>query len=484
MENNKVLKEIKSLIKNLYALADKSSTGISIKTMHDCAQIISKLHGFSSWSDLKKNLTSFKKNPDNFKKLKKTLSTPAFTNLKINKNEVFFNKNNINSTPKLIQKKNLVDEILIGKKYIKQLKSTEIVSIRPENTILISSLSEKTFLNPIKKQLKNFGHFCFSLNESISTKNFKLDPWSNIFKEEGIENFFNINEEKNDFISSWISVLRYLHDELNYIPSTKEALDYLTLEGVIKLYDWLKINKQSAAWYFQRHLEKVGYSEMENHYLISADAQIKHWSYIKNEYTSLSNLNELYLKNFFKKQNEDTLWNAICENQNITIGLLDKSDDTFDFYKKISLMEINRVLIKYEKTIIKENYLDYSIWFFCENMELWENEEFNQLMNKDFLIKFLISSGSLSENLDWNNFNQIIFLKCLNLKLTKFLIEKMLEETKIWEENIWYNSMAAVKNISQDEGYLWIREKDNKKIKELCDFKIAKFDIYDMFADE
>ena len=71
MENNKILKEIKSQIKNLYALADKSSTGISIKTMHDCAQIISKLHGFSSWNDLKKNLSFFKKKFRKYNKIKR-----------------------------------------------------------------------------------------------------------------------------------------------------------------------------------------------------------------------------------------------------------------------------------------------------------------------------------------------------------------------------------------------------------------------------
>ena len=61
MQNNKILKNIRSLIKNLYQLVDKSSSGITIKSMHDCAQIISKLHGFSSWNDLKHHMTSFKK---------------------------------------------------------------------------------------------------------------------------------------------------------------------------------------------------------------------------------------------------------------------------------------------------------------------------------------------------------------------------------------------------------------------------------------
>lgn len=479
MQNSNLFKEMKTLARTLYQLVDKSSQGIHLKSMHDCAQVISKLYGFSSWNEFKQTIPKLKQ--DNFHDLKTfdNINSPDFVFLKVKKSQFKINvqSHDIISEPEIIEK-NLISEIIIGRKYNPVLKSHKMISLLPENFIIFSGLSEKKSLNSIKRQFKEFGHNYINLTEQIGSKHLKLDPWTYLFKNEGLENFFYSQDSSEDFILSWISVLRYIQHEFNFTPSSKEALDFLTIPGIIHLYDWLKENKQSSAWYFQRYFEKIGVVENNDHYDISIQTQQKHWGHIKKSYNLLHNLNSLYEEKIFQKSSTDQLWNYLITGKSIHIGLLPSSVKN-DFYKKIVLKEIIRVINQYKKKIGDKLPQHYTIGLFCENMELWNHSLFNQLQ-EDFLLKgFVSSSGKGLKDISCENINQVVFLKSFNLEIPFEIKEKILDETRILEENIFYSQMNILKNIDENTGFLWSYQPQTDVPREFWAFQIEKYQVYD-----
>lgn len=469
MKNNDLVGNIKILIKSLYQLADKSSTGITIKSMHDSAQVISKMHGFNSWNELKQNLDYLKK--DYTEEAIKTIKPPVFDEVKIKKGK-FTIQSSMPQVPTQdtnLTEINLIQDVIVGKKYNKTLKTPNFVSLEAEDFVIVSSIDNSHIIRYLRKQIKEFGHGSIYLT---SQSNIKLDPWANIFENNGIELLFKMKEYKNDFIMSWISTFRYLQHEVNFHPSINQCLNGLYLEGIVEIYDWLKINKPNAAWYLQKYLDDIGIQENKNEYTLSKEIQELHWTNIAKEVTTLDALQKLYASKVFEKNEEDVLWNALAQHKNIKIGMI---DGTQSFYKEFVTLELNRVAEQYQKQIKNKLTDNYKSWLFCDNLEAWETNNLLLLSDKDFLIKGYQTQGRTVNLISFlSKIDQIILGKITDIRLPNVLIENMLNKTQIWEDNIWFDDKRALKTLKKNEAYLWYAQKDLNKIKELRDFICEK----------
>jgi hypothetical protein len=469
MKNNDLVGNIKILIKSLYQLADKSSTGITIKSMHDSAQVISKIHGFNSWNELKQNLEYLKK--DYIEENVKIAKPPLFDEIKIKKGSFIIQSSmpHIPAQDMNLNEINLIQDVIVGKKTDKNLKTSNFVSLEAEDFVIISSIDNSHIIRNIRKQIKEFGHGSIYLT---SQSNVKLDPWSNIFENNGIELLFKMKEYKNDFIMSWISTFRYLQHEVNFHPSITQCLNALYLEGIVQIYDWLKINKPNAAWYLQKYLDDIGIIENKNEYIVSKEMQTLHWKNIAKEVSTLEAMQKLYDDKTFEKSEEDILWNNLVQRKNIKIGLLENLEP---FYKEFVTLELNRVAEQYQKQIKNKLTDNYKAWIFCDNLEAWETSNLFLLNDKDFLIKGYQTQGKSNNLISFlSKVDQIILGKMFNVKLPNIIIENMLNKTQIWEENIWFDDKKALKTLKKNEAYLWYAQKDLNKIKELRDFICEK----------
>ncbi|MBC7474770.1 MAG: hypothetical protein H7263_10805 [Candidatus Sericytochromatia bacterium] len=465
--NNDLVGNIKILIKSLYQLADKSSTGITIKSMHDSAQIISKMYGFNSWNELKQNLEYLKK--DYTEDNPRTAKLNLFDEIRIKKGKFI-----IHSSMPLIPNQdmnlneiNLIQDVIVGKKTDKNLKTSNFVSLEAEDFVIISSVDNSHIIRSIRKQIIEFGHASIYLT---SQSDIKLDPWSNIFENNGIEFLFKMKEYKNDFIMSWISTFRYLQHEVNFHPSVIQCLDSLYLEGIVQVYDWLKINKPNAAWYLQKYLDDIGLIENKNEYIISKEMQEIHWKNIAKEVETLEAMQKLYDDKVFEKNDTDILWNTLSQRKSIKIGLIENV-----FYKEFVTLELNRVAEQYQKQIKNKLTDNYKAWIFCDNLEAWETSNLLLLNDKDFLIKGYQTQGKSLNLINFlSKIDQIILGKMININLPHSIMDNMLNKTQIWEENIWFDDKKALKVLKKNEVYLWYAQKDLNKIKELRDFICEK----------
>ena len=472
MKNTELIGNIKTLIKGLYQIVDKSSSGLTIKSMHDCAQVISKMYGFNSWNEFKQNIDYISK--EYIESLPALGPDPEFKEVKIKKNKftIISNVSKSESVTTELKEKILIQDILIGKSYKHKMKTPLFITIEPENMVVISSTDNSSILETIRKQIKTFGHSYISLTNS---SNIKLDPWSYIFEQNGIELLFKMKENPNDFIMSWISTIRYLNHEMNFHPDIRECIDSLYLKGVVEIYDWLKNNKPNAAWYLQRYLDSLGIIENPDEYIISVDIQKQHWKSIAKEVKILEVMSSMYLNNTFQNNKTDILWNALTEKKNIKIGSLEKNQS---FYKEFVTLELNRVSEEYQK-LIKNKFTDsYKVWLLCPDFEAWETSNLLLLNNKDFLVKSYISQGkSLNLNTFFQRYDQIILGKLINVELPLQLKEKMLNLTEIWEENIWFDEKKSLRSLKNNEVFIWHGIKDLNKIKELRSFICEKINV-------
>ena len=465
--NNDLVGNIKVLIKNLYQLADKSSTGITIKSMHDSAQVISKMYGFNSWNELKQNLEYLKKDytEDNLK----TAKLPLFDEIRIKKGKFIIHSSmpQIPNQDMNLNEINLIQDVIVGKKTDKNLKNFNFVSLESEDFVIISSVDNSHIIRNIRKQIIEFGHASIYLT---SQSDIKLDPWSNIFENNGIEFLFKMKEYKNDFIMSWISTFRYLQHEVNFHPSVTQCLNALYLEGIVQVYDWLKINKPNAAWYLQKYLDDIGLIENKKEYIISKEMQDIHWKNIAKEVATLEAMQKLYDDKVFEKNDDDVLWNTLSQRKSIKIGLIENV-----FYKEFVTLELNRAAEQYQKQIKNKLTDNYKAWIFCDNLEAWETSNLLLLNDKDFLIKGYQTQGKSLNLINFlSQIDQIILGKMININLPHSIMDNMLNKTQIWEENIWFDDKKALKLLKKNEAYLWYAQKDLNKIKELRDFICEK----------
>lgn len=472
MKNNDLIENIKTLIKSLYQLADKSSTGITIRTMHDSAQVISKIYGFNSWNELKQNLDYLKK--DYIEEKANDFKLPLFEDVKVKKG-VFSIQSSVLKIPNQdidIKEKNIIQDLIIGKKRNNVLKASTVISLEAENFMIISSIDNSQIIKNVRKQVIDYGHASIYLT---SSSNIKLDPWSNIFENNGIEFLFKMKEYKNDFIMSWVSTFRYLQHEVSFHPSISQCLSSLYLEGIVKIYDWLKINKPNAVWYLQKYLDDMGVIENKNEYIITKDMQDKHWAIISKEVAILDEMQKLYKDGIFQKNDDDVLWNSLIQRKSIKIGLVPNPNF---FYKEFVTLELNRVCDQYQKQI-KNKFIDgYKAWLFCDNLEEWETNNLFLLNDKDFLIKGYQTKGKSVNLVNFlSKIDQIIFGKIIDLQIPTAIMNDMLNKTKLWEENIWFDNKLLLKGLNKNEVYVWYPQKDLNKIKELRYFICEKITV-------
>ena len=452
---------IKKLIYNLYQIVEKSSNNLILNNIDDCAKVITKIHGYSSWKHFLKDTEP----------VIVTKITDQIYN-KPNYYDINYQKKQLNYSKRYQQKYNFelkktyMKDVLIGFKNNK-LKGKELISIKLENTIIFSSnTTNKIFLN-ILKDINSNKQYNIQL---ISNKQKNpINPLSIIYYKDNLEKLLNPIE--NEFMFHWLNTIHQLINEHDYSFNFKELKELLKLDEFINFLQ--SIENVLNIDYFKIYIKKIFNKDLSELNLITIKSQHIHFENIKYAMLKLENIEKLYNEGFCS-YNETSIFEKFSKNKTYCYYQIENADLKSIWNELISI-EIHTLLDYISKQCEIENkYINnYNLYLFCDNIESWNNDYYHLTFKSN--CKQIINNTNNSETISkiHHLFEQIIFLKFNKLILPLEIKDKMLLCTKEWNFNIWYNNMQLIEQLSDNEGFLW-KKKTNH---ELSTFYIEKFNF-------
>lgn len=282
---------------------------------------------------------------------------------------IIFFKKAIKIKPKEIEAYiNLGNILLIQKKYDQAIKIFEIVrKINSNHTVTNNNLAY------LYNEIKNYELAINIINESlkINSKNFFLINLLGIIFikiekiDEGIDQFINSINIKNDFIPAYINLLGIL-EKTNKIDLFKQYLDksknYCSFDPMIILFE-------SIYYFRKKNFEKS----------IQILSEKKFQKEIKNHQEYLIKYHDILGKNFDK---------------------INKTNLAFHHFKtRNDLKSQQYENKKFDKEIVLNVISDYKKFFVNKNISIFNKIDYSELKNPVFLIGFPRSGTTLLDSI-------------------------------------------------------------------------------------
>lgn len=495
--------EMKFLIKRIFETSSKLQGNIKINSLDDAANVASYIYGFSSWKEYQ-NLHKIEyedKKTEEF-----PIKLPKFKPQSFKKQNIFIdsiNANHIVSEPTLKNSSILPLEWLIGKKRNVMNKVEEPIGLLTENHIITSApiLGASTLLeNQIKWLIKHQQTFIlFGLNNNISNSNFidlwqkekvlqigkngfKIDPIEESFEGEGFEALLDIKPfgEHQAFPWVWAMMIRTFHDELNMKWTVDKLIESLQIENLLQLTEKIKnINPLVAKPLHQYLYKQCGVTYDDEQFFVSEEGQARHYHQIYLLQEKLQKLSSLYKLGYFSEATNVSIKKCVLEK--ISAVFLDcKEDNLNKYYWEIcNATYINAIKKQNKLTTLldSKNYKIWSIWWNAEDI-ISETIASELLENKETTILgfYILSSNHHLEKLFLDT-RQVIFLKQYFNQYPQSWLNKALNDTEFWEENIWFNNYACAKDLSYNQAYVW-KPKTTMVPQDLEYYELKKIEIY------
>jgi hypothetical protein len=496
------VEEINILINNIYNIAKKVNYNLQINSLDEAAMFAANLYGFSSWAEFKK---AHKKEYESYTESKFIVKIPKFKEKKIVNHTYELQKKYIQDNPKnfiynLKESTSLPLEILVGKKKELMGKTYQPVGFLTESYLVDGMLEEEhdKFLNKNIEWLLEKKQ-CFFLFGKLSQNNINLlrdndvkilsknsyaiDPIKEALESDNLESIFSIAslDDSQNFNWLWINIVKILKDI--YVWDTDALLKSLEIEFLLSLREDLLKHNEVIYKMLNQYLFKKCKINLENDgYVLSEESQVYHYHNIFLLKEKLEQIDNLYSKGYFSKKAtiniKENVYNKVS-----TVFSDCSIDELKETYWEVCNTTFINALKDHNKDIKKFNPKIYSIWGIWFNISDIMNENIaNEILMNNYCLNiggYIIKENPPIENW-YKEFKQILFLKNNIKEYSSTWLKRAFNNTSLWEENICFNQFACLRNLKDDEAYIW-KPKSIMVIPGTEEYEFKKIKLYDTF---
>lgn len=496
------IEEINVLINNIYNISKKVNYNLQINSLDEAAMFAAKLYGFSSWAEFKK---AHKKEYEPYIESKFIVKIPKFRERKISKDKYRLSKNNTNKklnflSYELKESPSLLLEMLIGKKKEMMVKTYQPIGFLNESYLVDGMLEEEhdKFLEKKIKWLLDKKQ-CFFMFGKLSSNNinllrdndirilsknsYSIDPIKEALDSDNLESLFSISslEESQNFSWLWINIVKILKD--TYSWDTESLLKSLEIEYLLSLKDDLLEHNEILYKMLNQYLFKKCKINLDNDgYILSEETQTYHYHHIFLLKEKLEKIDSLYSNGYFSKKATVNIKENVYKKISTVFSncVIDELKET---YWEICNITFINALKDHNKEIKQFNPKLYSIWgiWFDLSSVINENIANEILMNKNSLNigGYIIKENPPIENW-YQEFRQILFLKNNIKAYSNIWLKRAFNNTSLWEENICFNQFACLRNLNNEEAYIW-KPKSIMVIPGTEEYEFKKIKLYEDF---
>lgn len=459
MKNDFSIEYYKQITKNFFNLIEKTEEKkLNVSSINDCVQIISKIHGYNNWAELKNILIK-----------KEVKNTTDKINFKEKQNKVNFGLKNVieiqtikfeikNKTNlEVFNLKNNINYLNIGQEeQSKVLKNHVFFHLKPVKTLILGN--SNLFVQEIEKKLKsnNFNYIYLDSKKNNTENNLKINPWYYMWNSSWLEDYANkINDST---LISIITILKNLEYENSFNISLNKFIYFIKPEGVVNLYYWLLENKPNLSHYIKKYVEKIIKNQNKNIINIIEDEQDLYINKISNLLNELESLKCCYDNNYFF--HTDNINNTLSKDNYINIFYKNIKDELKSDYEYFLAIYMNYFLEK-----LNLNNANKKIWLIFKNCD----KNFNFFINHENVIPLYVNK-IIQKNDKIDSWEQILFFKDSYFEAGDLIKNKILENTKNLP-NIWYNSFEIFNTMKENEFFAWYALNKN----EFSNYEFKKF---------
>lgn len=501
---------MREIIRNIFSLSQKLKGNIPINSLDDAATLAANAYGFTSWREYKIALNKknekdinnhlilnnienhFNQSPFEISKGQKLVECSPY----ILQNSLYV-KPNI----ELINNKTVPKKWLIGKHFQKIGKIFDPKNLLLENSFILgSSITpiEKIFTKQLQwldsenqsyvafvgemsskdfTILENYYEFKKDIN-FIGKKHTLLNPIKELLFQNKLENLFSFNaDEQSNYLDLILELINYLYQDKKNNVNIYELIKFTEIETLLNIYNSVENKKKLPRMldYYLFTICKI--KKSVNHYIVEEcgyKTHAIHASYIKNV---LLEIKMLYENGYFSLDSDCILYKALLEKEKLIIIKEDNIN-----YQNIILNLYYTVAKCYENLFIEMNSNENKIWTLWWNAEDWINEknqnQINDLQECFYMYYYINSNFQHLEKLS-ANIKQILFLKHNPYGYPQSMKENILNMTILYDINFWYDNIKIVRNLEENEAYLWQIGDSLAINKNFEDYKLEKIQLYE-----
>lgn len=480
--------EMKTLIKNIYGLAQKLSGNITVTNLDNAAELAVNIFGYKNWKEFKQNVKQ-EVVLENLEDMENDLLKENYFPKKDKTISQLSKYNFHTKTTEIIEKKEshkYSQEYLIGSYLIPNMKTKQPRGLMATDCIITGNYN-KDYYNFIEKHIhwlidnqQDFIIFSKNYVENLTLpKNIMmigknhtvLNPLKEIINTDFFDTFFKIEESPKSFSYLW-SFLVKKFDMENKQLNINDLLNMTDLEKLLSVKNECTndfVLEKMLSQYLQKY---ITYNEAS--YTITRENELKH--YQENVYliNKLKKIKELYEEGYFSEESDFSIKKAIFQKQSCIIKDYENS-----VYHELVIAEyiVANKEFKKDKNIIENQHL---LWVLFIEAESWIKQYQAKLLNShiSFSQCFYIQNNTNHVDSLFNNIDQILFLRqSLTYKDSQWK-DRMLNLTENSNVNFWYNDNLVLKHLKSQEALLWRTGDDPFAKNGLESFVLEKIELY------
>lgn len=501
-------------VKRLFELSKKLNKNIKIASKDDAANLYAYLKGYTSWAEMLRYERSQKiEDVDMDIDIKDKIFTDKIWNFKkdilkdLEKEDFYIEKS-------IYEKTNILDTFKIGNIEVMKSLQPALIDCNSNAYIFsdINNVSQRVFREQVKELFYwNKSSIICGLNNkgeddelnnylidkqfiSIGNKksNIRLNPINELFLNDSLEEYFTINNNKeNVFQDIWLNLIRIYKEQLNYKITPDFLKDSLKIETLIQLMTNVEKNIQLQIKplinYINNFLDIVYVKEKQS-FIISAQAQEKHYKQTFLLLDRVKKLAELYEQNIFDINSNITMFDVLKNKEPIIFW--DINDNQIKkAYWDIIFQLLNNVLIEQEEVVEKSMVsprrymLPLLVW---GSDNIITNKSMKVILkHEQFLKTHLYDLNPQNRNVyldktrdDFlNKLTQVLFLRQNVEKIHQGLENKIKNQTVSWGANLFYSNCNILRNLNDFEAILWQKDRMENTLSGLEDFILYKVNL-------